>query len=113
LSITTSLQVFAVSLVFCTLTIKTYTTIGILPEADLSLVYDQAEDLGELWTCTKEILPYKEVSDDWIKEKFGNPDLKVFTNAQSLHEYWNTLDKTQGAYLMMSSGNFGGLDLVN
>jgi hypothetical protein len=71
LSITTSLQVFAVSLVFCTLTIKTYTTIGILPEADLSLVYDQAEDLGELWTCTKEILPYKEVSDDWIKEKFG------------------------------------------
>lgn len=71
MSITTSLQVFAVSLVFCTLTIKTYTTIGILPEADLSLVYDQAEDLGELWTRTKEILPYKEVSDNWIKEKFG------------------------------------------
>ena len=45
--------------------------IGVLPEADLSLVYDQAEDLGELWTRTKEILPYKEVSDDWIKEKFG------------------------------------------
>ena len=45
--------------------------IGVLPEEDLSLVYDQAEDLGELWTRTKEILPYKEVSDDWIKEKFG------------------------------------------
>ena len=45
--------------------------IGVLPEVDLSLVYDQAEDLGELWTRTKEILPYKEVSDDWIKEKFG------------------------------------------
>lgn len=71
MSITTSLQVFAVSLVFCTLTIKTYTTIGILPEADLSLVYDQVEDLGELWTRTKEILPYKEVSDDWIQKKFG------------------------------------------
>lgn len=71
MSITTSLQVFAVSLVFCTLTIKTYTTIGILPEEGLSLVYDQVEDLGELWTRTKEILPYKEVSDDWIQKKFG------------------------------------------
>jgi hypothetical protein len=71
LSITTSLQVFAISLVFCTLTIKTYTTIGVLPEEGLSLVYDQVEDLGELWTRTKEILPYKEVSDEWLKEKFG------------------------------------------
>ena len=53
------------------------------------------------------------ISPEMIKEKFGKPDLKVFTNAESLHEYWNTLDKTQGVYLMMSSGNFGGLDLVN
>ena len=45
--------------------------IGVLPEEGLSLVYDQAEDLGELWTRTKEILPYKEVSDEWLKEKFG------------------------------------------
>ena len=45
--------------------------IGVLPEEGLSLVYDQVEDLGELWTRTKEILPYKEVPDDWIKEKFG------------------------------------------
>ena len=53
------------------------------------------------------------ISPEMMKEKFGNPDLKVLTNAESLHEYGNTLDKTQGAYLMMSSGNFGGLDLVN
>ena len=53
------------------------------------------------------------ISPEMIKENFGNPDLKVFTDAESLYEYWNTLDKTQGAYLMMSSGNFGGLDLVN
>ena len=45
--------------------------IGVLPEEGLSLVYDQVEDLGELWTRTKEILPYKEVSDEWLKEKFG------------------------------------------
>ena len=35
-------------------------------------MYDQVEDLGELWTRTKEILPYKEVSDDWIQKQFGS-----------------------------------------
>ena len=52
------------------------------------------------------------MSEDFIKEKFKNKDLKVFTNAEDLHNYWETLDKTKGVFLMMSSGNFGGLDLV-
>ncbi len=52
------------------------------------------------------------ISPELIKEKFKNQNLKVFTNAEDLHAYWNTLNKTQGAYLMMSSGNFGGLDLT-
>lgn len=51
------------------------------------------------------------ISPEFIKEKFANPNLKIFTNAEDLHQYWATLDKTQGAFLMMSSGNFGGLDL--
>ena len=51
------------------------------------------------------------ISEDLIKEKFKNKDLKVFTNAEDLHNYWETLDKTKGVFLMMSSGNFGGLDL--
>ncbi|ROH97630.1 UDP-N-acetylmuramate--L-alanine ligase [Chryseobacterium daecheongense] len=52
------------------------------------------------------------ISPELIKEKFKNDNLRVFTNAEELHAYWNTLDKTQGVYLMMSSGNFGGLDLT-
>lgn len=52
------------------------------------------------------------ISPDLIKEKFKNENLKVFTNAEELHAYWDTLDKTDGVYLMMSSGNFGGLDLT-
>lgn len=52
------------------------------------------------------------ISPELIREKFKNADLKVFTSAEDLHSYWNTLDKNQGAYLMMSSGNFGGLDLT-
>jgi len=53
------------------------------------------------------------ISPDLIKEKFKKDDLKVFTNAEDLHHYWDTLDKTQGVYMMMSSGNFGGLDLTH
>lgn len=45
--------------------------IGILPEDGLSLVYDQVEDIGELWTRTKELLPFKEIDNEWIKTKFG------------------------------------------
>ncbi|PWN60207.1 UDP-N-acetylmuramate--L-alanine ligase [Chryseobacterium viscerum] len=52
------------------------------------------------------------ISPEFIKEKFKNEKLRVFTNAEDLHAYWNTLDKTDGVYLMMSSGNFGGLDLT-
>ncbi|RLJ23198.1 UDP-N-acetylmuramate: L-alanyl-gamma-D-glutamyl-meso-diaminopimelate ligase [Chryseobacterium sp. 7] len=52
------------------------------------------------------------ISPEFIKEKFKNEKLRVFTNAEDLHSYWNTLDKTDGVYLMMSSGNFGGLDLT-
>lgn len=52
------------------------------------------------------------ISPDLIKEKFKNENLKVFTNAEDLHAYWETLDKTSGVFLMMSSGNFGGLDLT-
>ena len=43
---------------------------------------------------------------------FKNEGLKVFTNAEELHAYWETLDKSNGVFLMMSSGNFGGLDLT-
>lgn len=52
------------------------------------------------------------ISPELIKEKFKNNNLKVFTNAEELHAYWGLLDKTQGVYMMMSSGNFGGLDLT-
>lgn len=45
--------------------------IGFLPSADLSFAWDQVTDIAELWTRTKDVLPYKNVDDDWIKYKFG------------------------------------------
>lgn len=45
--------------------------IGVLPSEGLSFEFDQADDLQELWTRTKDILPYKEVDNEWIVDKFG------------------------------------------
>ena len=44
--------------------------IGVL-KGDLTYDYEQTEDIDQLWTMTKEILPYKNVEDEWIKNKFG------------------------------------------
>lgn len=44
--------------------------IGILPN-NLTFQFDQVEDIAELWNRTKEILPFKNVDDQWIKNKFG------------------------------------------
>lgn len=45
--------------------------IGLLSVEALRFEYDKSEDISELWTRTKEILPYKEVDNEWIKSKFG------------------------------------------
>ena len=44
--------------------------IGVL-KGELTYGYEQTEDIDQLWAMTKEILPYKNVEDEWIKNKFG------------------------------------------
>ncbi len=44
--------------------------IGVL-KGELTYGYEPSEDIDQLWTMTKEILPYKNVDDEWIKTKFG------------------------------------------
>jgi len=50
--------------------IKALTAIGVL-KGELTYEYEQTEDIGQLWDMTKEIMPYKNVEDEWIKDKFG------------------------------------------
>lgn len=45
--------------------------IGVLPVEGLRFHYDQVEDLSELWQRTIDLMPYKNIPDAWIKEKFG------------------------------------------
>ena len=44
--------------------------IGFL-KGDLQLEFDQAEDLDQLFKFTQGFLPFKEIDDEWIKDKFG------------------------------------------
>lgn len=45
-------------------------SIGYLPK-DIVYGYDPTEDLQQLWTMTKEALPYYDVDPEWVKDKFG------------------------------------------
>ena len=52
------------------------------------------------------------ISPELIKESFGKENLQVFTNADDLKNFWQNLEKSNAAFLMMSSGNLGGISLT-
>lgn len=47
--------------------------IGWMPASQCRFRFAAAEDTDRLWQITKELLPYKEVDNKWIAEKFGVP----------------------------------------
>jgi len=50
------------------------------------------------------------IPPELIQKEFNFPGLKVFTEPEKLHEYLYQQDLKQTALLLMSSGNYGGLD---
>lgn len=52
------------------LVIPALKTIGVI-KGEVTYDYEPSEDLEQLWKMTSEILPYKNIEDEWIKEKFG------------------------------------------
>ncbi|MGA9326415.1 MAG: peptidoglycan synthetase, partial [Salegentibacter sp.] len=51
------------------------------------------------------------VSAEQISEAFANPKLKVFTNSEEFKAALAAMNLDNSALLLMSSGNYGGLDL--
>ena len=51
------------------------------------------------------------IPPELIIKEFNYPGLKVFTEPEKLHRYLYDLDLQNTALLLMSSGNYGGLDL--
>ncbi len=49
--------------------------IGVIPYEDFTFEFDLVEDLGELWSRTKDVInsPSKDVPNEWIETKFGIP----------------------------------------
>ncbi|MBL4577418.1 MAG: peptidoglycan synthetase, partial [Flavobacteriales bacterium] len=75
---------------------------GTLLKADEAIVYFNPHTIEH-----KKLDP---ISEDQVREAFGGGNLNVFTNSTELTEYLKTLDHGKQAYLMMTSGNFDGVD---
>ena len=76
---------------------------GKLSEADHPIVYFNPE------TLASKKLP--ELNEDNIKEAFNNESLEVFTDKDQLVSYLKNINWQNKNLVMMSSGNFGGINL--
>ncbi len=76
---------------------------GALDKTDIKIVMYSPEAL--------EIKRMEMISPEDIKKAFGDDSILVFTNGEQLQDYIESLDKKDKVFLMMSSGNFGGVNL--
>lgn len=73
-----------------------------LEPADEAVVFFSPEAL--------EIKKMQPISKDQIREAFNKKNLIVYTTAQEFKEHLQDLDYSNAVLLLMSSGNYGGLD---
>jgi UDP-N-acetylmuramate: L-alanyl-gamma-D-glutamyl-meso-diaminopimelate ligase len=76
---------------------------GALSQADEKIVYYNPEALA-----IKRMAP---ISPDDIRKAFGDESIQVYTVSQDLRNHLESMDKTGKVFLMMSSANFGGIEL--
>lgn len=75
-----------------------------MDNADIAIVY-----------YSNEVLKHKrlpELSEEFVKEGFGG-DVMIFTDTEKLQNYLRSMNFRNTNVLMMSSGNFNGIDFVN
>ncbi|MBO6606193.1 UDP-N-acetylmuramate--L-alanine ligase [Psychroserpens sp.] len=75
---------------------------GALDAADIAVVFYSPHAV--------EIKKLKEVSHQQIAEAFERDDLIIYTNSEDFKSYLFSQDYNNKALLLMSSGNYGGLD---
>lgn len=74
-----------------------------LDKADVKIVYYSEEALR--------IKRRDPIDTEYIKTAFGDEDIIVFTDSTALQEYISEIAKANRVFLMMSSGNYAGIDL--
>lgn len=77
---------------------------GALDLVDEPIVYYNEEAL--------KIKRMEKLSEDFIKKSFKNDRLKIFTISNALQKHLESTNKQDSIFLMMSSGNYGGIDLI-
>jgi UDP-N-acetylmuramate: L-alanyl-gamma-D-glutamyl-meso-diaminopimelate ligase len=77
---------------------------GCMDKTDIAIVYFSHHALA-----IKKLPP---ITIEQIKENFGNDKLIVFNESDKLYQYLTSLDFKDKNLLMMSSGNFNGIDLI-
>ena len=77
---------------------------GAMDEADVPVVFfsPHAIALKRLPTITETM----------VLKAFGNANIKVFTDSEALHQALLAMDWHNANLLMMSSGNFNGIDFA-
>jgi UDP-N-acetylmuramate: L-alanyl-gamma-D-glutamyl-meso-diaminopimelate ligase len=75
-----------------------------MQEADIAFVYYNPEVLKH--KNLNSIEPQK------VKNAFGGNNIEVYTNSQSLQNKLRSLDYSNSALLLMTSGNFSGVNLI-
>lgn len=76
---------------------------GTMNEADIAIVFFKEETLAQ-----KRLDP---ISTDEVKTAFGRSDIEVFTNSNKLKARLQQIELADSNLLLMSSGNFGGIDV--
>lgn len=76
---------------------------GTMDEADEPIVI-----IDTLTFKQKQMVPFEEIV---VKKSFGNEKLKFFDNFEIFETYLSSIPYCDKTFLLMSSGNFGGLDL--
>jgi UDP-N-acetylmuramate: L-alanyl-gamma-D-glutamyl-meso-diaminopimelate ligase len=77
---------------------------GTLDAADVPVVFYSPEAV--------KIKRLETVTEDQIGEAFERDDLKIFTNAPAFTEFLYAFDFQDSVLLLMSSGDYGGLDFM-
>lgn len=76
-----------------------------LDQADVKIVYYSDEALR--------IKRREPIEPERIKMAFGDDDIQVFTEPSDLKEFIRQIEKSNRVFLMMSSGDYAGIDLKN
>ncbi len=82
-----------------------YSAVDILNEADIAFVYYNPEVIHH-----KQL---EELDPQNVKEAFGGENVTVFTDTNLLQAKLKSMNYDNSALLLMSSGNFSGINLAD